>query len=102
MRCQNCGHDNDLDATFCEKCGSQLDRSSNYRRPPREFEKTGMNTSTKLLIVAVIALVAILGVFAGAWMMNPSKTPANTPVSANESAEKVIVPSRQKGNALKW
>lgn len=89
MRCQNCGYDNDMDATFCEKCGSRLDRYSHYGRQPGDVEKTGMSTSTKLLIVAVIALVAILGVFAGAWMMNPAKTPANTPVSVNESSEKV-------------
>ncbi|KUK72735.1 MULTISPECIES: zinc ribbon domain-containing protein [Methanobacterium] len=89
MRCQNCGYDNDMDATFCEKCGSRLDRYSHYGRQPGDVEKTGMSTSTKLLIVAVIALVAILGVFAGAWVMNPSKTPANTPVSVNESSEKV-------------
>ena len=81
MRCQNCGHENDIDAEFCERCGSRLERYSNYGRRPREAEKTGMSTSTKLLIVAVIALVAVLGVVAGAWMMNPTKTPANTPVS---------------------
>mgnify|MGYP000899662336 CR=1 FL=1 len=50
MRCQNCGYDNDMDATFCEKCGSRLDRYSHYGRQPGDVEKTGMSTSTKLPI----------------------------------------------------
>ena len=52
MKCSNCGHENDADAKFCEKCGSNLNRSS-------------MPASTKILIVVVIVLVAIVGVAAG-------------------------------------
>ena len=88
MKCQNCGHDNDIDATFCEKCGSPLERRSHYRRPPRDVEKTGMSTNTKVgIIIAIIALVAILGVVAGAWMIKSS--PPSTQLSFNESSEKV-------------
>ncbi len=52
MKCSNCGHENDTDAEFCEKCGSNLKKSS-------------MPDTTMILIVLVIVLVAIVGVAAG-------------------------------------
>jgi hypothetical protein len=88
MRCQNCGHDNEIDATFCEKCGSRLDTYSNYGRQPLDVEKTGMKTSTKLLIIGVIALVAVLGIAVGAFMqMNKQSSVNNAPVSINQSSD---------------
>lgn len=75
MRCQKCGHNNDLDATFCEKCGANL-------RAP-----TGMSSLTKGLIVAVIVLIAILGVVAGAMMLNHQTTLTNNNTSVNETAD---------------
>lgn len=74
MRCEKCGYDNDYDATFCEKCGANL-------RAP-----AGMSPLTKGLIVAVIILVAILGVVAGAMMMNNQTAPANN-TSVNENTD---------------
>ncbi len=56
MKCQNCGHENDADAKFCEKCGSNLNKSS-------------MPASTKILIVVVIVLVAGLGLVSGILLM---------------------------------
>ncbi|MGA2676140.1 MAG: PsbP-related protein [Methanobacterium sp.] len=56
MRCQNCGHENDPDAKYCEKCGSNLNKS-------------GMPSSTKILIVVVIILVAGLGLVSGMMLM---------------------------------
>lgn len=73
MRCRKCGHDNDYDATFCEKCGANL-------RAPE-----GMSSLMKGLIVAVIILVAILGVVAGAMMNNQTTPTDNT--SANETTD---------------
>jgi len=87
MICRNCGHENDRDAAFCEKCGTRLPE---YGRRQRVPEKTGMGSSTKLLIVAVVVLIAILGVAAGALMtMNKDSTSANTPVSVSQSPEQV-------------
>lgn len=93
MICQNCGHENDMDATFCERCGARLGRDSNFGRRQQTYpEKTGMSSSTKLLIVVVVVLVAVLGIAAGAFMMmNQSNTaaPNNTQTSVSESSEKV-------------
>ncbi len=57
MKCQNCGHENDTDAKFCEKCGLNLNKSS-------------MPNSTKILIVVEIVLVAGLGLVSGMMLMN--------------------------------
>ncbi len=54
MKCSNCGHENDTDAEFCEKCGSNLKKSS---MPEKSVMPTPM-----ILIVLVIVLVAGLGV----------------------------------------
>lgn len=57
MICDNCGHKNDADAKFCEKCGSNMKTSA-------------MPTSTKMLIIVVIVLVAGLGFVSGMLLMN--------------------------------
>ena len=115
--CPNCGSENDVGAKFCEKCGADLVS----RRMPRPFQsppiKEGMATSTKILIIACIILVAGLGLTIGIlWQSNV----ANTPVSVSQSGEQVTykaswhevasftepatttVPFRPRGNALKW
>lgn len=90
MICQNCGHENDMDAAFCEKCGSRLQQYSNFGKRTREPEKTGMSSSTKILIVAVVVLVAVLGIAGGALLtMNKGTATANTPVSVSQSPEQV-------------
>lgn len=90
MICQNCGQENDMDATFCERCGARLERS-NFGRRQQPPAKQGMSSSTKWLIVIVVILVGVLGVTAGALLMNQgSKTvPNNTQTSVSESQEQV-------------
>ena len=85
-RCPNCGNENDMDAKYCEKCGADLilnrRRPMPYQRPP---EKEGMATSTKVLIIACIVLVAGLGLTVGIlWQSN-----SDTPVSVSQSGEQV-------------
>lgn len=88
--CQNCGYDNDIDSKFCEKCGASLKLASNFgRNQIRTPEKEGMSSSTKWLIVVVIILVGVLGVTAGAIMMNKGTSSTNTPVSVSQSQEQV-------------
>ena len=72
MICDNCGHKNDTDAKFCEKCGSNLNKSS-------------LHNSTKILIVIVIVLVAGLGV-AGGYILFSKNNPQNTLTVVNNSS----------------
>ena len=74
MKCQNCGHENDPDAKFCEKCGANLNKS-------------GMLNSTKILIVVVIVLVAGLGLVSGMMLMNNQAKPIanNTTITVNNT-----------------
>lgn len=88
MQCQNCGYDNDEDALFCEKCGSNLKQQSFGRFNQTKSEKEGMRTSTKVLIVVCIVLVVALGITAGALFLNKG-TSNNNPVSVNQSSEQV-------------
>ncbi len=92
MICQNCGHENDMDATFCDRCGARLGRDPNFghrRTPPG---KEGTSQTTKILIVAVVILVGILGVTAGMLLQSDKNTIStadeNQP-SITESDEKV-------------
>lgn len=91
MRCQNCGFENDVDAKFCENCGSNIRKDSYFgRSQQRTPEKEGMASSTKLLIVVIVVLVAVLGIAAGALMQNNKAiSPTNTPVSVTQSPEQV-------------
>jgi predicted nucleic acid-binding Zn ribbon protein len=70
MRCQNCGYENDPDAKFCEKCGSNLNKSN-------------MPASTKILIVVVIVLVAGLGLVSGMMLMNNQAKPVSNNTTVN-------------------
>ncbi len=77
-RCPNCGHINDKDASFCEKCGANL-------RAP-----AGMSNLTKVLIVVIIILVGTLGVVAGMMLLGNQKAPANnTTVVINQTTQQV-------------
>lgn len=67
LYCKNCGYENDADASFCEKCGVNLS-PSNSQKPSK-----GMSTTNKILIVAVIVLIAGVGISAGALLT--SNTP---------------------------
>jgi hypothetical protein len=71
VRCENCGKENDKDATFCEKCGSDLKTTFSRGFSRGNVRKTeGMGRSTKILILVCIILVAGLSIVAG--VMVPS------------------------------
>lgn len=73
MQCQKCGHKNDKDAVYCEKCGSSL-----------LTEKSGMNNLTKTLIVLCIVLLAALSISA-AYILTANNTAQTTPTITNNT-----------------
>ncbi len=85
MKCQNCGHENDPDAKFCEKCGFNLNKSS-------------MPDSTKILIVIVIVLVAGLGLVSGMMLMKNQAKPVanNTTVNITKANNNTTVTNNSK------
>lgn len=101
VKCQNCGHINDNRATFCEKCGANLETKFSNRSFSREQidKEQGMAQSTKILIVVCIILVAGLGIAAGVLMQmdktgnaasnNSFVTQSPTQVSNQESWHEV-------------
>ena len=82
MKCTNCGHENDPDAKFCEKCGLTLNRSS-------------MTSMTKILIVVIIVLVAGLGLVSAMMLMNNHKTISNITISTNNTTNTTNATSNQ-------
>ncbi|AXV40455.1 zinc ribbon domain-containing protein [Methanobacterium sp. BAmetb5] len=79
MKCENCGYDNDADAAFCEQCGAKLPEKAAFGRKSTQPEKEESKTINTALIVAVVALVVILGIMGGILLkMGSSSTPANT------------------------
>jgi len=96
MICPKCGHKNDSDATFCENCGANL-KTSFSKGFPRESIKneSGMNKSTKILIVVCVILVAGLGITSGALMeMNKVGT---APVTNTSSVSQSRNPTSSNG-----
>ncbi len=91
MKCQNCGHQNDADAEFCEKCGTKLKETS------------GMLTSTKMLIVVMIVLVAGLGLVSGMMLMKNQNNPTGNTAVNNTTADVSDSPSQttQSGSSYK-
>jgi hypothetical protein len=75
LKCENCDHENDDDAKFCEKCGSEI---KSY--VPKQ--KEGMKNSIKLLVVIVVILVAVLALVSG-MLLQLNKNPSISNQSAN-------------------
>ncbi|SCG85444.1 pseudomurein-binding repeat-containing protein [Methanobacterium congolense] len=63
MICPKCGHENDEDAIYCEKCGKNLKKTSGT-----------LGNQTKLLIGLCVVLILIAGVTAGVLMKNSQNT----------------------------
>jgi hypothetical protein len=87
-KCDECGHENDYDAMFCEKCGSNLKTAfsgKTFHRKPIKDEN--MAQSTKILIIVCVVLVAGLGIAAGALiqMNNVGTVPATNSNSVSQS-----------------
>ncbi|MBI5459728.1 pseudomurein-binding repeat-containing protein [Methanobacterium sp.] len=87
MKCKNCGHDNDLDSAFCEECGSKLVGGPSFgRNPQSKPKKEGSKTTNNILIVAIVALVIILGIMGGILLKLPgNSTPVVNNTTANNS-----------------
>ncbi len=60
MICQKCGHKNDKDAQFCEKCGTNFN--------------TILSQSNKIAIIGVVFLVIVIGITAGVIIKNSQQT----------------------------
>lgn len=81
-----------MDAQYCEKCGTKLSQKSGYNSSfNQQQENKGMSTRTKVLIVAIIVIVGVLGVTAGILMQaNKINTVTNnSQVTVSESPEQV-------------
>jgi len=105
VRCQNCGHINESDATFCETCGTNLKTtfSKGYSRDSVKKEK-GMSQSTKILIIVCVILVAGLGITAGALIqMNKVGTipvTNSSPVSQSSNSTSSNVQYKSFSNSV--
>ncbi|MBI5679683.1 MAG: zinc-ribbon domain-containing protein [Methanobacterium sp.] len=97
--CPKCGLRNEDDDEICTACGSKLRKRPRFagqeERKVEEQKSEGIATPTKLLIIAVIVLIAGIGLTYGfilksGDMTNPSQasTPAtgNTPSQTNSQA----------------
>ncbi|MGI6464226.1 zinc-ribbon domain-containing protein [Methanobacterium sp.] len=84
MKCEKCGYDNDADAAFCEQCGAKLSENAAFGRstPPKKEESKSINTK---LLVAIVALVVILGVTSGILLKMWSSSPTANNTSNNET-----------------
>jgi len=85
MYCKNCGHPNDSDAKYCEKCGIELKHLAKDRNPTPT--KDGMNKTTKILIVAIVVLVGVLGLASGALFQINKETVPTVNNNSNSTAQ---------------
>jgi hypothetical protein len=77
VKCKECGHDNDPDASFCESCGSKIGAGfSKGISTGKSVNEGGMVQSTKILIVVCVVLVIGVGITAGYLLKNNQQSPA--------------------------
>ena len=95
MKCQNCGHENDIDAGFCEKCGANL---SGVRGKSAKEE---MKQSTKILITVCILLIAALGVTGAALLQMNKQIVVNNTNTSNITFNSSVNQSQSVQNSTK-
>ena len=80
LRCQECGHENQLGAIFCRECGAKLDVEK--MRPKVDVKKSGMPTGEKIKeIIAIISLIVIFSILG--TILYPDTIP-NSTLTADE------------------
>ncbi|AEG19165.1 zinc ribbon domain-containing protein [Methanobacterium paludis] len=87
MKCLKCGHENDVDTQYCEKCGSDLKRGVSRLE---NSSNDGLKLSSPVFIVAFVILVAGLGLVltSGTLLqMNTGAAAANIPTVYAQSSE---------------
>lgn len=72
VKCQNCGHENDIDASYCENCGSKMEGYSSLNT-----NNDGMNQTTKILIAVIVVLVIGVGIAGGVLLKSSQQTNTN-------------------------
>jgi hypothetical protein len=92
MKCEFCGHDNELDATYCEQCGNKLKTPSSFGRSPRPQPKKAIKSTNKALIASIIILLVVLGVMVGYLLTAPKSTGINNN-STNAVKEQISLSS---------
>jgi len=90
VKCQNCGYENELNATYCEQCGSKLTGAPSFGKSNLPKRKEGMSTTNKILIASIIILVIVLGVMVGFILRSPTVTSNNTTSNTNPVVEEQI------------
>lgn len=98
MFCPKCGYKNDNDATYCQKCGTNLNKSS------KSGKKRKSNSIVKYIIILCVVLVVGVGITAG---MLIEENLGNSKISAtennsteNQTSQNVTPQNNQSSNQI--
>ena len=88
MICPKCGHKNEVDADFCENCGTKIKNTVDDKQYTNNSSKESISQTTKLLIVICVILVIGIGITAGVFIKNNlEKSPVQS--ITNSSADQI-------------
>jgi hypothetical protein len=88
MICPKCGHKNDIDADFCENCGTKIKNTGDDKQYTNNSSNESISQTTKLLIVICVVLVIGIGIAAGVLIKNNlEKSPVQS--VTNSSADQI-------------
>lgn len=85
-RCENCGHENSPNATFCEECGLSLDKSPGFGRTITPQPKQKMDNSRKALIALIVILAVVFGGMIIYLLVTPSNQSTTTTPTFNNTS----------------
>ena len=70
MICPKCGHKNEIDADFCENCGTKIKNTIDDKHYTSNSSNESISQTTKLLIALCVILVIGIGITAGVFIKN--------------------------------
>ena len=80
MKCSSCGHENETDARFCQKCGESLNQNSTPQK--QSFFK-----SNKVLIIAIAVILCVCAAVGAFVYMNINHGPQLSDYDISEFTE---------------
>ncbi|MCP1101240.1 outer membrane biosynthesis protein TonB [Aequitasia blattaphilus] len=95
MICKNCGHDNIVEAKFCEECGTALEAQKQYEQPVKK------QSNTHIVLISVIIVVCLIAGVAGFFFVRINNAKKEEAAKVERQLKEQLEEEKKKAEAAK-